>query len=226
VKPWLKKQWILPSVSAEFVFRMEEVLDLYAEPYDPARPVVCFEESPKHLIDEVLQPIPMQPGQPACYDYHYKRNGTRTLFIFFQPLQGWRHVKITERRTTQDYAQCMKDLVDLHFPDAEVIRVVQDNLNTHTPWALYEVFAPEEAKRILERLEFHYTPKHASWVNMAEIEIGVLNTQCLDRRIGDETTLRQEVAAWEEDRNAAKATVDWRFTTPNARVKLERLYPA
>lgn len=226
MKPWLKKQWILPSVSAEFVFRMEDVLDLYAEPYDPARPVVCFDESPKQLIDEVLQPIPMQPGQPACYDYHYKRNGTRNLFIFFQPLQGWRHVKITERRTTQDYAQCMKDLGDLHFPDAEVIRVVQDNLNTHTPWALYEVFAPEEAKRILDRLEFHYTPKHASWLNMAEIEIGVLNTQCLDRRIGDETTLRQEVAAWEEDRNAAKATVDWRFTTPNARVKLERLYPA
>jgi len=226
VKPWLKKQWILPSVSAEFVFRMEDVLDLYAEPYDPARPVVCFDESPKQLIGEVLQPIPMQPGQPACYDYHYKRNGTRNLFIFFQPLQGWRHVKITERRTTQDYAQCMKDLVDLHFPDAEVIRVVQDNLNTHTPWALYEVFAPEEAKRILDRLEFHYTPKHASWLNMAEIEIGVLNTQCLDRRIGDETTLRQEVAAWEEDRNAAKATVDWRFTTTNARVKLERLYPS
>jgi len=226
VKPWLKKQWILPSVSAEFVFRMEDVLDLYAEPYDPARPGVCFDESPKQLIGEVLQPIPMHPGQPACYDYHYKRNGTRNLFIFFQPLQGWRHVKIPERRTTQDYAQCMKDLVDLHFPDAEVIRVVQDNLNTHTPWALYEVFAPEEAKRILDRLEFHYTPKHASWLNMAEIEIGVLNTQCLDRRIGDETTLRQEVAAWEEDRNAAKATVDWRFTTTNARVKLERLYPS
>jgi len=226
VKPWLKKQWILPSVSAEFVFRMEDVLDLYAEPYDPARPVVGFDESPKQLIGEVLQPIPVQPGQVARYDSHYKRNGTRNLFIFFHPLGGWRHVKITEHRKTEDYAQCMKDLVDIHFPDAEVIRVVQDNLNTHTPWALYEVFAPEEAKRILDHLEFHYTPKHASWLNMAEIEIGVLNTQCLDRRIGDERTLREEVAAWETKRNAAKATVDWRFKTTNAREKLKRIYPS
>jgi hypothetical protein len=205
---------------------MEDVLDLYAEPYDPVRPVVCFDESPFQLIGEVREPLPVQPGQPARYDYHYKRKGTRNLFIFFQPLGGWRHVKITEHRTTQDYAQCMKDLVDIHFPDAEVIRVVQDNLNTHTPWALYKTFAPEEAKRILDRLEFHYTPKHASWLNMAEIEISVLNQQCLDRRIGDETILREEVAAWEEARNAAKATVDWRFKTTNAREKLKRLYPS
>jgi hypothetical protein len=222
----LKKQWVLPSVSAEFVYHMEDVLDLYAEPYDPARPVVCLDESPKQLIGEVLAPLPVQPGHVARYDHHYQRNGTRNLFILFQPLGGWRHVKITEHRTTQDYAQCLKDLVDIHFPEAEVIRVVQDNLNTHTPWALYETFPPQEAKRILERLEFHYTPKHASWLNMAEIELGVLNSQCLDRRIGEEATLQKEVAAWEEERNAAKATVNWRFTTTKARGTLKRLYPS
>jgi hypothetical protein len=205
---------------------MEDVLDLYAEPYDPVRPIVCFDESPIQLIGEVQEPLPVQPGQPARYDYHYKRNGTRNLFMFFQPLQGWRHINITKRRTIQDYAQCMKDLVDIHFPDAEVIRVVQDNLNTHNPWTLYEAFDPVEAKRLLDRLEFHYTPKHASWLNMAEIEIGVLNKQCLNRRIGDETILRQEVTSWENDRNAAKATVNWRFTTTNARLKLRRLYPS
>jgi len=225
VKPWLHKQWILPGVSAEFVYHMEDVLDLYAEAHDPARPTVCFDESSKQLIGEVLEPLGVQPGRVARYDYHSQRNGTRNLFIFFHPLGGWRHLKITEHRKTEDYAQCMQDLVDIHFPDAEVIRVVQDNLNTHTPWALYETFAPEEARRILSRLEFHYPPKHASWLNMAEIEFGVLGSQCLKRRIGDEATLRQEVAAWEAERNAAKATVDWRFTTPKARTKLNRLYP-
>jgi hypothetical protein len=205
---------------------MEDVLYLYAEPYDPMRPVVCFDESPIQLIGEVREPLPVQPGQPARYDYHYKRNGTRNLFMFFQPLRGWRHVKITEHHTTQDYAQCMKDLVDVHFPEAEVIRVVQDNLNTHTPWALYDVFEPQEAKRLLDHLEFHYTPKHASWLDMAEIEFSVLNKQCLNRRIGNETTLQQEVATWEDIRNVAKATVNWRFTSTNARLKLRRLYPS
>lgn len=180
MKPWLKKQWLLPSVSAEFVYPMEDVVDLYAEPYDPARPVVCFDESPKHLLGEVLEPILGQPGQVARYAAHYKRNGTRNLVIFFHPLQGWRHIKITEHRETEDYARCMKDLVDLHFPEAEVIRVVQDHLNTHTPWALYEVFAPKEAKRILDRLEVHSTPKHASWLTMAELEMGMLPPQCLE----------------------------------------------
>jgi len=226
VQPWRKKQWILPQAGAEFVYRMEDVLDLYAQPYDPVRPVVCFDESPFQLIGEVLEPLLAQPGQPARYDYHYRRNGTRNLFMFFHPLGGWRHVKITARRTLQDYAQCMKEWVDVHFPEAEVVRVVQDNLNTHTPWALYEVFEPTEAQRILNRLEFHYTPKHASWLDMAENELSVLHTKCLDRRIGEEATLRQEVAAWEEERNAAKVTVNWRFTTALARVKLRRLYPS
>lgn len=222
----MKRQWIIPQVSAEFVYHMEDVLDLYAESYDPMRPAVCFDESPIQLIGEVKEPLAMQPGQPVRYDYHYKRNGTRNLFVLFQPLAGWRHIKITERRTIVDYAQCMKDLVDVHFPDAEVIRVVQDNLNTHTPWSLYEAFSPDEAERILKRLEFHHTPKHGSWLDMAEIEISALSRQCLNRRIGDEATLCREVAAWESDRNARKVKVKWRFTTANARLKLRRLYPS
>lgn len=202
------------------------MLDLYAEPYDPMRPVVCFDESPIQLIGEVKEPLPMMPGQPVRYDYHYQRNGTRNLFILFQPLAGWRHIKITERRTIIDYAQCLKDLVDIHFPDARLIRVVQDNLNTHTPWSLYEAFRPDEAKRILSQLDFHYTPKHGSWLNMAEIEISVLNRQCLSRRIGDEATLHQEVDAWERNRNIQKVKGEWRFTTADARLKLRKLYPS
>ncbi len=204
---------------------MEDVLDLYAEPYDPKRPQVCFDEVSFQLIIEKRLPLPIRPGQPERFDYEYKRNGTRNLFMFSQPLGGWRHVKVTERRTKIDYAHCMKDLVDVFFPDVDVIRVVQDNLNTHTPAALYEAFEPSEAKRILNRLEFHYTPKHGSWLDMAEIEIGILSRQCLDRRIPDEDTLRREIAAWEAPRNAQRATVKWRFTSSNARVKLDRLYP-
>ncbi len=177
------------------------------------------------LIVETRHPLPMEPGKPERFDYEYQRNGTRNLFVFFQPLAGWRHVKVTERRTKIDYAYCMRDLVDVLFPKADVIRVVQDNLNTHTPAALYEAFEPAEAKRVLNRLEFHYTPKHASWLNMVEIEIGVLSEQCLDRRIPDEDTLRREVSAWEEPRNEQQATIDWQFTTSDARVKLKRLYP-
>ncbi len=205
---------------------MEDVLDVYMLPDDPQVPTVCFDETSKQLIKEVRTPLPSAPGQPERYDYEYERNGVRNLFMFFCPLRNWRHVKVTARRTKADYAECMRALVDELLPDAVCIRVVQDNLNTHTPAALYEVFPPAEAKRILDRLEFHYTPKHGSWLNMAEIELSVLNRQCLDRRIPDETTLEQEVAAWEQARNEHQATVHWRFTTADARIKLKRLYPS
>jgi hypothetical protein len=221
----LKKKWCIPTVGAEFVWRMEDVLDLYAKPYDPKRPWVCFDEKMVQLIIETRHPLPMKPGKPERFDYEYKRNGTRNLFVFFQPLAGWRHVKVTERRTKIDFAHCMQYLVDVLFPEALVIGVVQDNLNTHTPAALYEAFEPEEAKRILDRLEFHYTPKHGSWLNMVEIEIGILSNQCLDDRIPDEDTLRCEITAWEASRNEQRATVDWRFTSSDARLKLKRLYP-
>lgn len=205
---------------------MEEVLDLYAQAYDPQRPQVCFDEKSLQLIAETRLPLPMEPGQPERFDTEYRRHGTRNLFIFFQPLAGWRHIKVTEHRTKLDYAQCMKELVDVHFPHAEVIRVVQDNLNTHSPASLYEAFEPAEAKRILDRLEFHYTPKHGSWLNMAEIELSVLSRQCLDERIPDESTLLGQVTPWETRRNELQMTVTWRFTTADARVKLERLYPS
>jgi DDE superfamily endonuclease len=205
---------------------MEDVLDLYAEPEDPKRPRVCFDECPYQLVSETRQPLPGKPGRPQRYDYEYKREGTCNLFMFVQPHVGWRHVKVTDRRTKADFAQCMKDLVDLHFPDAELIRVTLDNLNTHTPAALYEAFEPAEARRIIRKLEFHHTPKHGSWLNMAEIELSVLSGQCLDQRISDLLCLEREVAAWEADRNAAEATVNWRFTTADARIKLKRLYPS
>jgi transposase len=225
LKPWLRKCWCIPTVGAEFVWRMEDILDLYAEPYDPKRPQVCFDEQTVQLIAETRHPLSSEPGKPERFDYEYRRNGTRNLFMFFQPLVGWRHVKVTERRTKIDFSYCMRDLTDVFFPQADVIRVVQDNLNTHTPAALYEAFEPTEAKRILNRLEFHYTPKHGSWLNMVEIELSVLSGQCLDQRIPDEDVLRHEVTAWEEPRNAQQTTVDWRFTTESARVKLKRLYP-
>lgn len=205
---------------------MEDVLDLYHEPYDPCRPVVCFDESNKQLIAETYTPLPLQPGQPQRYDYEYERLGTCNLFMFFEPLAAWRSVKVTDQRTMLDYAQCMKYLVDERYPQAEVIRVVQDNLNTHKPAALYQAFPPQEARRILQRLEFHYTPKHGSWLNMAEIELNILNGQCLDRRIGDKTRLINEVAAWNIDRNQLATSVNWQFTTQDARVKLVRLYPS
>jgi DDE superfamily endonuclease len=205
---------------------MEDVLDLYTLPYDPRYPQVCFDETSKQLIGETRTPLPAEPGQPERYDYEYVRNGVANLFMFFAPLHNWRHVKATEHRTKQDWAYCMRDLVDVHFPDAIRIRLVEDNLNTHDPAALYEVFEPAEAKRILDRLEFHYTPKHGSWLNMAEIELSVLSGQCLDQRIPNLSYLEHEVAAWEADRNAAEATVNWRFTTADARIKLKRLYPS
>lgn len=204
---------------------MEHVLDLYTQPYDRNRPLVCFDECSKQLIAETRAPLAAQCGWPQRVDYEYKREGTCNLFMFFAPLEGWRHVKVTDRRTTQDFAWCMRDLVDVHFPAATVIRLLLDNLNTHTPWALYEVFPPAEAKRIVDRLEFHYTPKHGSWLNVAEIELSVLQNQCLDRRIADQLTLQQEVCAWQHARNTSGAKVNWRFTTADARIKLKRLYP-
>ena len=205
---------------------MEDVLDLYHEPYDPRRPWVCFDESNKQLIKETRAPLPAQPGQVARYDYTYERNGTRNLFMFTEPLRGWRHVKVTPQRTKQDFAHCMQQLVDEFYPEAECIRVVLDNLNTHTPAALYETFAPAEAKRLLDKLEFHYTPKHGSWLNMAEIEFSVLTRQCLARRIPDAETMKTEITAWETDRNEHANKINWRFTTEDARIKLAQLYPS
>ena len=205
---------------------MEDILDLYAKSDDPARPLICFDEFPYQLVAEKRLPLPLQPGKPARYDYEYRRMGNCNLFMFFQPQAGWRHVEVTQRRTKQDFAYCMKDLVDSHFPEAEVIRVVLDNLNTHTPAALYEVFAPEEARRLVRKLEFHFTPTHASWLNMAEIEISVLDRQCLDRRLPEITQVRSEVNAWQDRRNQQRATVDWQFTSVKARSKLQYLYPS
>src|SRR5438874_7842705 len=194
LKPWRKDMWCIPQVDGEYVARMEDVLDLYAEAPDSRRPVVCFDESPVQLIGEVRQPIPAKPGQLERYDYEYRRNGTVNLFVLLDVHRPWRKVKVTERRAAEDYARCMHDLVDIHYPDAEVIRVVQDNLSTHSAGALYQAFPPAEARRILRRLEFHYTPKHASWLNMVEIEIGILRGQCLDRRIDDPKAIL--VGAW------------------------------
>jgi DDE superfamily endonuclease len=222
----LKEQWCLPEVNAEFVAAMEDVLELYAEPYDPARPKVNFDEASKQLIAETRQPLPPQPGQPQRYDYEYQRNGTRNLFLFTEPQAGFRHIKVTDQRTMIDFAHQMKWLVDERYPEAELIRVVLDNLNTHKGASLYEAFAPEEARRIIKKLEFHYTPKHGSWLNMAEIELSVLQRQCLNRRIPDEEALIREVAAWEKERNQEQATIDWRFSVTDAREKLKRLYPS
>jgi len=225
LKPWRKDMWCIPQVDGAYVARMEDVLDLYAEEPDPKRPVVCFDESPTQLIGEVRQPIPAAPGQLERYDCEYKRNGTANLFIFLDVHRPWRKVKVTERRTAEDYAQCMRELVDVHYPDAEYIRVVQDNLSTHSAGALYQAFPPAQARRILRRLEFHYTPKHASWLNMVEIEIGVLRSQCLDRRIDTREQLELEIAAWERQRNASGARIKWMFTTDKARAKMGRAYP-
>ena len=204
---------------------MENVLEVYTRPHDPARPLVCLDETSKQLVAETREPIPMQPGQPARYDYEYERNGTANAFMLFAPLEGWRHVKITERRTSIDYAQVLKELSDVHFGKAEKIVLVQDNLNTHSPASLYEAFPPAEARRLVERFEWYYTPKHGSWLNMAESELGVLAKQCLDRRIADRETLQREAAAWTLRRNTHNAKANWHFTTADARVKLKSLYP-
>jgi transposase len=225
LKPWRKDMWCIPQVDADYVARMEDVLDLYAEAPDPKRPVVCFDESPTQLIGEMRQPIPAKPGQVERYDYEYRRNGTANLFVFLDVHRPWRKVKVTERRAAEDFAACMRDLTDDHYPEAERIRVVLDNLSTHSAGALYQSFPADEARRVLRRLEFHFVPKHASWLNMVEIEIGVLAGQCLDRRIESYTRLRAEIATWEQQRNAARARIKWMFTTQKARAKMARAYP-
>jgi DDE superfamily endonuclease len=205
---------------------MESVLDLYAEEYDEKRPVVGFDETSKQLIAETRQPLAARAGQPERFDYEYSRNGVRNLFLFCEPRRGYRHVAVTEQRTMQDFARQMKWLVDEGYPEADMIRVVLDNLNTHRAASLYETFTPEEARRIAKKLEFHYTPKHGSWLNIAEIELSVFSRQCLARRIPDEETLKRETKKLEEERNAACAKIKWRFTTEDARRKLHRLYPS
>ncbi len=204
---------------------MEDVLELYHQPYDPRHPMVCMDETSKQLVAHTRCSIPAKPGRPERYDYEYERNGVANLFMFFEPLGGVRHVKVTERRTKADWAECMAELVDVHYPKAQVIEVVLDNLNTHNPAALYEVYEPAKARRILRRLRFHYTPKHGSWLNMAEIELSAMSRQCLSGRIPDSYTLISRVAAWEQGRNDAELGMDWRFTSSDARIKLKRLYP-
>ena len=225
LKPWRRDMWCIPQVDGEYVARMEDVLDLYAEQPDPKRPVICFDESPTQIIGEVRQPIPAQPGQLERYDCEYKRNGTTNLFVFLDVHRPWRKVKVTENRAAVDFAACMKELADVHLPKAERIRIVLDNLSTHSAGALYQAFPPYEARRLLRRLEFHYVPKHASWLNMVEIEIGVLRGQCLDRRIASQEQLVSEIAAWERQRNASGARIKWMFTTEKARDKMGRTYP-
>ena len=217
---------IPPEANSAFVAAMEDVLAVYTRPHDPARPLVCLDETSKQLIIETRRPKPMKPGQPARIDYEYERNGTANLFMLFAPLEGWRHVKVTDRRTALDYAHVLKDLSDIHFPAAERIVLVQDNLNTHAKSSLYEAFPAAEARRLVERFEWHYTPKHGSWLDMAESELAILASQCLDRRIPNKPALETEVAAWTKRRNTENTKADWQFTTDDARIKLKHLYPS
>ena len=226
LKPWTKKEWCIPKVSGEFVARMEDVLDLYHQDYDPDHPVVCFDETSKQLVADKRPSIGAKPGRVERYDYEYKRNGTRNLFMFCEPKAGWRHVEVTERRTAVDFAHQMRWLADEAYPHTKSIRLVLDNLNTHKLGSLYDVFEPAEARRIAKRLEFHYTPLHGSWLNMAEIELSVFSNQCLNRRISDEVVLKREVSALEHERNEAVAFIDWRFSTQDARTKLQHIYPS
>lgn len=205
---------------------MENTLELYQQPYDPAEPKVCMDETTKQLTQEVIAPLPPEPGRPERFDTLYKRNGVATIFIFFEPLSGWREVTVSEGKTRLDWAWRVRELLDVHYPEARKVHLIMDNLNTHGGASLYEAFPPEEARRLLERLEFHYTPKHGSWLNVAEIELSVLARQCLDRRIPDGPTLVREIKAWETDRNNQACKVKWRFTTADARIKLRRLYPS
>jgi transposase len=225
IKPWQKKMWCIPALDGEYVARMEDVLELYGEELDPSFPVVCFDESPTQLIGETRVPIAPKSGVRERYDYEYRRNGTANLFVFLDAHRPWRHVKVTDQRTALDFAECMRELVDVHYPNCFRVRVVLDNLSTHTKGNLYEAFPAAEAQRIANRLQFHYTPKHASWLNMVEIEIGALRTMCLDRRIADRPTLEREVAAWIRQRNASKARVRWLFNVEQARCKMARTYP-
>jgi hypothetical protein len=222
----LKDQWCIPpEANAAFVWRMEDVLDVYHRPYDPTRPVVCLDETSRQLLAETRAPLPLRPAQPARHDPEYARGGVANLFLLSEPLRGWRQVRVSDRRTRVDWAHCVKELVDVHYAAAERVVLVLDQLNTHSPASLYEVFPPTEAKRLADKLEIHYTPAHGSWLNMAEIELSVLERQCLHRRLGDRQTMEREVAAWVAARNAATTAIDWRFTSQDARIKLKRLYP-
>jgi hypothetical protein len=234
LKPWKVKSWCLPKVSTRFIAKMEDVLSVYQRPYDALHPLVCIDEKGKELQAhtpgrEALGAHPAQPHQDTSHgtlqDYEYKRGGSANLFLMCEPLRGWRRVEVTEQRTASSFAHQLKRLVDEDFPDAEKVVLVTDNLNIHGVWSLYEVFEPKEAKRITDKLEWHYTPEHGSWLNMAELELSVLGRQCLDRRIPDVETLTRECAGWERERNQAKVTIDWQFTTDDARIKLRRLYP-
>ena len=227
MKPWLTERWCLPpAADADFVWHREEVLDVYTRPYDPCRPQRCLDEASRQLLGDVTPPLPVAPGHPAREDYEYVRGGVCNCFLVCEPLRGRRHVTVSDRRTRIDFAHCLKDLADLHYPEAEVLVLVLDNLNTHTPASLYEAFTPAEAKRLADKFEFHYTPQHGSWLNMAEIELGLLARQCLDRRLPDKATLAREVAAWEAARNQDGRAIRWRFTTADARIKLRHLYPS
>ena len=227
LKPWLSKQWCIPPESnAEFVCQMEDTLAVYTRPYDERRPQVCVDEMSKQLISETRLPLPMQPGEVACYDYEYERQGTANLFLACEPLAGKRFVQVTEHRTKRDFALFLRTLVSEVYPQAEKIVLVMDNLNTHTPAALYEAFPAAEARQLVEKFEIHYTPKHGRWLNMAEIELSVLSRQCVNRRIGSRDELEHEVAAWQAQRNARIVRINWRFTTEDARIKLKRLYPS
>ena len=222
----MKQQWCIPpKANAEFVCNMEDVLDVYKRPYDPKRPQVCFDERPKQLVADVRKSIGASVGRKVRYDYEYKRNGVANLFMIFEPLIGQRQVKVTYRRTKKDFALCMRELVNYIYPDAERIVLVMDNLNTHKKASLYEVFAPSEAKRIADKLEIHYTPKHGSWLNMAEIEMSVMSRQCLGERMDNIQQLVKMVLFWQCHRNCEQRKVDWRFTTDDARIKLKKLYP-
>jgi len=226
LKPWLSEQWCIPpEANAEFVCNMEDILETYMKSYDSRHPLVCMDETTKQQIKETRIPMAMKPGKNKCYDHEYERNGVSNLFMFFSPTEKRRHIKVTDRRTKTDWAQAMKELADEQYSDADIITVVMDNLNTHGPASFYEAFEPEEARRLSQRFDFHYTPKHGSWLNMAETELSILSRQCLARRIPDQQTLKKETAAWEKQRNAKCSTIDWQFTTKDARVKLRRLYP-
>jgi DDE superfamily endonuclease len=219
--------WCIPAqADGEFVYHMEDVLDVYQRPYDPLHPSVCMDELSKQLVGEVTDPLPLEAGQPPRVDYEYVRNGTSNVFMFFEPLAGQRFVTATDHPTKIDWPHAVRDLVDVYYPQAKTITLIMDNLNTHSLGSLYEAFDPAEANRIADRLEVHHTPKHGSWLNMAEIELGILSGQCLDRRIPDQLTLKRYLALWQAKRNQAQVTVDWRFTTPDARIKLKRLYPS
>jgi hypothetical protein len=226
LKPHLKEMWCIPpKQSGEFVYHMEDVLDVYHRPYDPRRPVVCLDETFKQLIGEVRQPLPMRPGQVERYDSVYVRNGVASVFMTFEPLAGWRHVELSETRRAVDWARVVRDVVDSRrYQDAERIVLVMDQLNTHGPWSLYEAFAPGEAKRIADKLEIHHTPKHGSWLNMAEVELSAF-ARDLPERVGDRAAMASHLSAWEKRRNGAKVRADWQFTTADARVKLRKLYP-